>query len=226
MIADAVNSATNSGAPESSPSDTSSTEGVAVPAPPDPVTVLSNSISNSSKNSRAQLEKNFENLKANRPANLLSGSEGDSAMAALAATGAKKISFERLQGFDGIDEFEPSGWQVEVQGDSSAPEPEGGKEPATIWPKGVGMAIMNRCYGTGYQKGDPCYELATAKGICLNQIDAANFIGVGFDGRGYYSAESRKKSIIQRICDDHGFFAGKDVPDIMNAFGVYGKLKT
>ena len=93
MIADAVNSATNSGAPESSASDTSSPEGVAVPAPPDPVTVLSNSISNSSKNSRAQLERNFENLKANRPANLLSGSEGDSAMAALAATGAKKISF-------------------------------------------------------------------------------------------------------------------------------------
>ncbi len=31
-------------------------------------------------------------------------------------------------------------------------------------------------------------------------IDGAAFIGVGFDGRGKYSPESRKMSIIQRSC--------------------------
>ena len=33
-----------------------------------------------------------------------------------------------------------------------------------------------------------------------NQIDGAAFIGVGFDGRGEYSPESRKMSIVQRDC--------------------------
>ena len=39
--------------------------------------------------------------------------------------------------------------------------------------------------------------------ICLyqkNQIDGAAFLGVGFDGRGKYSPESRKMSIVQRNC--------------------------
>lgn len=31
-------------------------------------------------------------------------------------------------------------------------------------------------------------------------IDGAAFMGVGFDGRGKYSPESRKMSIVQRNC--------------------------
>ena len=31
-------------------------------------------------------------------------------------------------------------------------------------------------------------------------IDGAAFMGVGFDGRGKYSPESRKVSIVQRNC--------------------------
>ena len=33
-----------------------------------------------------------------------------------------------------------------------------------------------------------------------NLIDGAAFMGVGFDGRGEYSPESRKMSIVQRNC--------------------------
>ena len=33
-----------------------------------------------------------------------------------------------------------------------------------------------------------------------NMIDGAAFMGVGFDGRGKYSPESRKMSIVQRNC--------------------------
>ena len=33
-----------------------------------------------------------------------------------------------------------------------------------------------------------------------SMIDGAAFIGVGFDGRGEYSPESRKMSIVQRNC--------------------------
>ena len=144
-------------------------------------------------------------------------------MASLASTGAKKISFERLQGFNGVDEFEPAGWQVEL-GDKSKPaEPMGEKEQPTIWPMGVGTALMNGCFGSGYKKGDPCYSSARFATRCIDMIDAAAFIGVGFDGRGLYSAENRKLSIIQRNCAAKGSFRGKDVPDVMNAFGIYGE---
>ena len=168
------------------------------------------------------MNQNFEEI-SKRPNGLLSGSEGAAALAALASTGAQKISFERLQGFNGIDEFEPAGWQVEL-GDTSQPdEPTGEKEQPTIWPMGVGTALMNGCYGSGYKKGDPCYSAARFATRCFDMIDAAAFIGVGFDGRGLYSAENRKLSIIQRNCAAKGSFRGKDVPDVMNAFGIYGK---
>lgn len=36
--------------------------------------------------------------------------------------------------------------------------------------------------------------------ILKNLIDGASFIGVGFDGRGDFSPESRKMSIVQRDC--------------------------
>ena len=81
-------------------------------------------------------------------------------MAALASTGAKKISFQRLQGFNGINEFEPAGWQVELDDTSKSDEPTGEKEQPTIWPMGVGTALMNGCFGSGYKKGDPCYSAA------------------------------------------------------------------
>ena len=35
-------------------------------------------------------------------------------------------------------------------------------------------------------------------------LDAAGFIGVGFDGRGDYSSEYRKKSLVQRLCAAKG----------------------
>ena len=52
-------------------------------------------------------------------------------------------------------------------------------------------------------------------------LDAAAFIGVGFDGRGKYSSDSRKQSVIQRNCANKAQFLDSDIPDNMNAFGVY-----
>ena len=183
---------------------------------------LADGISSASQNSQEKLDQNFEKI-SEQPSSLMSGDEGAAALAALVQSGAHKISFERLQGFDGVDEFEPSGWQVEVGDDSDSDEGQDQAEPATMWPMGVGMALMNGCFGSGYQKGDPCYDEARFATECLNMLDAAAFIGVGFDGRGYYSSESRKKSILQRICAGRATFLGKDVPDTMNTFGLYGK---
>ena len=187
------------------------------------VNAISEIISEASQKSREELNKHFQEI-SKVPDPLVTGREGSAALAALVKSGAKKISFQRLQGFDGIDEFEPSGWQVEVDQETTTSNQASQDESPRAWPMGVGMAIMNGCFGRNYGKGDPCYEFSSTVTRCINQIDAANFIGVGFDGRGYYSSESRKKSIIQRVCAGKASFMGRDVPDNMNAFGLYGKF--
>ncbi|KAI8516907.1 hypothetical protein Bbelb_054880 [Branchiostoma belcheri] len=54
-----------------------------------------------------------------------------------------------------------------------------------------------------------------------NQIDGATYLGVGFDGRGVYSAESRKKSVIQRSCQNLQTYGENEVPDSMTVLGIY-----
>ena len=70
-------------------------------------------------------------------------------------------------------------------GDRPKEEQETGEaDSPAMWPMGVGMALMNGCYGSGYLPGDPCYVYVRPADNCPNLIDAAAFIGVGFDGRG------------------------------------------
>ncbi|XP_066264377.1 uncharacterized protein [Branchiostoma lanceolatum] len=52
-------------------------------------------------------------------------------------------------------------------------------------------------------------------------IDGATYLGVGFDGRGVYSAESRKKSVIQRSCKNLQTYGKHEVPDSMTPQGIY-----
>ena len=49
-----------------------------------------------------------------------------------------------------------------------------------------------------YYKGPTCRCFRVS--LLQNLIDGAAFMGVGFDGRGEYSPESRKMSIVQRNC--------------------------
>ncbi|CAH1264044.1 SCUBE3 [Branchiostoma lanceolatum] len=58
-------------------------------------------------------------------------------------------------------------------------------------------------------------------GVEQNIIDGATFLGVGFDGRGEYSTDSRKKSLIQRACEDLQGYGPYHVPDIMTVQGIY-----
>ena len=158
-----------------------------------------------------------------KPDPLLSGGEGAAAIAALVASrsGASSVSFQRTQGFSGLDEFEPSGWQLQVGEKSESSHPSSQDDSPALWPAGVGLALMNGCFGKNYAPGDPCYSFARPAPTCNNLIDAAAFLGVGFDGRGYYSADSRKMSIIQRVCNNKAKFMNGDVPDTMNAFGLW-----
>ena len=173
---------------------------------------IASGISESAQASKDELLKNLESV-YKKPDNLISGGESEAAMAALIKSGGKGVSFQRTQGFDGIEEYEPPGWHIEVDDNQEEEEPtDGANQHPAMWPSGVGMALMNGCYGSNYAPGDPCYMYVRPAENCPNLIDAAGFIGVGFDGRGYYSSDSRKMSIIQRICDAGAAFLDKDIP--------------
>ncbi|XP_078358434.1 uncharacterized protein LOC144643147 isoform X2 [Oculina patagonica] len=90
-----------------------------------------------------------------------------------------------------------------------------------VYPAGIGSVMMNGCYGKNYSSTDPCYNSRANSAVCWNQIDGAAFLGVGFDGRGKYSPESRKMSIVQRNCKNKATYDGFDVPDTMNVHGIY-----
>ena len=186
------------------------------------VEAIGQTISDSNEKSRQELKELFLEM-SKTPSPLLTKDESSKALEALVKSGAEKISYETLQGFNGIDEFEPSGWQAEVEYEkSNNVKQESQDETPRLYPLGTGMAIMSGCYGSNYQKFDQCYQFSRGTTRCVDQIDAANFIGVGFDGRGLYSSESRKNSLIQRICTRKRKFNGRALPDTMNAFGLYG----
>ncbi|XP_019614665.1 PREDICTED: uncharacterized protein LOC109462550 [Branchiostoma belcheri] len=92
---------------------------------------------------------------------------------------------------------------------------------AYSYPVGLGPVLMNGCFGTGYVNGDPCWEAKIPRESCPNLIDGATFLGVGFDGRGEYSADSRKRSIVQRSCNGLQTYEDHEVPDTMTVQGVY-----
>ncbi|KAI8520941.1 hypothetical protein Bbelb_006950, partial [Branchiostoma belcheri] len=72
---------------------------------------------------------------------------------------------------------------------------------AMSYTSGLGPIMMSGCFGTGYVEGDPCFEAFVPIEACANIIDGATFLGVGFDGRGVYSSDSRRKSLIMRSCN-------------------------
>ncbi|XP_078353422.1 uncharacterized protein LOC144638115 isoform X2 [Oculina patagonica] len=138
-----------------------------------------------------------------------------------------EINIEPEKGWKTEDMFVPAGFHIdaEMTGEDEEPEGEAGEQPFSF-PMGVGGVLMNGCYGTGYQPGDPCYEAYDKTTICMSMIDGAAFIGVGFDGRGDYSPESRKMSIVQRDCSGRSTYDDFDVPDTMNVHGVYDTSAT
>ncbi|CAH1277377.1 Hypp9588 [Branchiostoma lanceolatum] len=122
--------------------------------------------------------------------------------------------------------YAPPGWEIrhkykykddrDENRDSS-----GGQAVAYTYPNGLGPVLMNGCFGTGYVNGDPCFKAKIPRKGCPNMIDGATYLGVGFDGRGVYSAESRKKSVIQRSCENLQTYGTNEVPDSMTPQGIY-----
>eukprot|EP00058_Branchiostoma_floridae_P021020 XP_002606510.1 hypothetical protein BRAFLDRAFT_91906 [Branchiostoma floridae] len=129
------------------------------------------------------------------------------------------------RGDDMGNTFVPAGYEIshryqyadEEEDEQDAMTPSG----AYSYPTGLGPVMMNGCFGTAYEPGDPCYASKIPQTNCPSLIDGATFLGVGFDGRGEYSADSRKRSIIQRSCNNLQTYEDYEVPDTMTVQGVY-----
>ncbi len=68
--------------------------------------------------------------------------------------------------------FVPPGYHLnaEIENESGKTETKEQSEPVYAYPAGIGSTIMNGCWGTGYQPGDPCYQslkVSTACHVCL-----------------------------------------------------------
>ncbi|XP_019617061.1 PREDICTED: uncharacterized protein LOC109464494 [Branchiostoma belcheri] len=122
--------------------------------------------------------------------------------------------------------YAPPGWEIRHKYKYKEDRDEdtgnsGGQASAYTYPAGLGPVLMNGCFGTGYKNGDPCWEAKIPQEGCPNLIDGATYLGIGFDGRGVYSAESRKKSVIQRSCNNLQTYGKNEVPDSMTVQGIY-----
>jgi len=62
----------------------------------------------------------------------------------------------------------PAGFHIdaELTGEEEKSEGETGEQPY-VYPMGVGGLLMNGCFGTNYQPGDPCYEARWKTTLCL-----------------------------------------------------------
>ena len=69
------------------------------------------------------------------------------------------INIEPEKGWKTEDLFVPPGFHVAAEMKGGGPEPKGeaGTQPF-MYPAGLGGILMNGCYGTNYQKGDPCFN--------------------------------------------------------------------
>ena len=72
------------------------------------------------------------------------------------------------KGWETENLFVPPGFHIDskIEGEGEKPKGETGEQPF-IYPMGVGGLIMNGCFATNYQKGDPCYEAKWKTTICL-----------------------------------------------------------
>ncbi|XP_066268834.1 uncharacterized protein [Branchiostoma lanceolatum] len=136
-----------------------------------------------------------------------------------------EVDFVAQKGMVEDDMFAPPGMEmkIDVQEDAKKEsEPDQSSQAmAFSYPMGMGSALMNGCFGTGYKAGDPCYNIKDAMPACYNMMEGCGYIGVGFDGRGDYSSMSRRKTVVQRNCKNRATYHDEDVPDNMNVHGIF-----
>ena len=89
------------------------------------------------------------------------------------------IDIQPEKGWKTEDIFVPPGFHIdaELTGEDERPEGEAGEQPY-IYPMGVGGILMNGCFGTNYQPGDPCYEAFWKTTLC--HVSARSMVCLSF----------------------------------------------
>eukprot|EP00058_Branchiostoma_floridae_P002946 XP_002588434.1 hypothetical protein BRAFLDRAFT_63382 [Branchiostoma floridae] len=88
-----------------------------------------------------------------------------------------EIDFEGEKGMVEEDMFAPPGMKMKVDIEED-PETDDenddmSEETAFAYPMGMGTALMNGCFGTGYVPGDPCYDDTSELPSCYAAVDSA-----------------------------------------------------
>jgi len=162
-------------------------------------------------NNDADLNDNYQNY----------GSNPQSIVQSMLQNDADAVHIERTEGFNGVNDYQPPGLEIEVERPSKSDEDEDTQEAPNIYTEGVGPALMNGCFEGEYSPTDPCSRFMRKAKKCRKMLEAANFVGVGFDGRGFYSSDSRKMNLIQRTCEKGIKFLKHRIPDSMAAYGLW-----
>ncbi|XP_062505376.1 uncharacterized protein LOC134182065 isoform X2 [Corticium candelabrum] len=133
-----------------------------------------------------------------------------------------KVNVKLDESFQGKSVIYPgdTSLNVDFDNDPIVPEQESQEQPL-YYMGGTGAMVQNSCFDTDFPPDPECYEGATGGAVCSTILDAASFIGVGFDGRSEYNAKSRKLSLIQRDCSAGKSYDGKQVPNSMMVQGIY-----
>ncbi|XP_078657546.1 uncharacterized protein LOC144903369 [Branchiostoma floridae x Branchiostoma belcheri] len=135
-----------------------------------------------------------------------------------------KLSMINGRGSNTGDSFSPPDQEIRMDFKHVDDSDDEGSDDAItpmFYPMGLGSVLMNSCFESKNSSEDPCSEAAVPIAPCANVIDGATFLGVGFDGRGEYSTDSRKKSLIQRACNSLQGYKEYHVPDQMTVQGIY-----
>ena len=118
-------------------------------------------------------------------------------------------------------EFQVGGVDIKIEELQKSPQNSKNRRYAVESPSGIGQMLMNGCFGSDYEIGDPCYGSRVVDTGCSNLLEAANYVGAGFDGTNAYTHKGRRKNLIKRKCKDGNKFQGKDVPDNMYVHPIY-----
>ena len=78
-----------------------------------------------------------------------------------------RLNVSPEKGWHNEDMFLPPGYHInaEIKNEGSSDKSVDGQNVYT-YPAGIGSVIMNGCWGTGYQNGDPCHKSLTSRTAC------------------------------------------------------------
>ena len=84
-----------------------------------------------------------------------------------------KLDIVPDKGWETEDVIIPPGMHItakvtrEGEDEEEEPSAQSAGQTPFYYPSGVGQMIMNGCFGTNYQAGDPCYEAKWKTSACL-----------------------------------------------------------